>query len=353
MRRAITFILLFLVAVCGFLYLQNKKNFVVLTSDLNKQKEFVRKYQDQIKVPPDNFAITQLEKENLSKEQQLRKSTAVFDSKENELPEDISDKGIYFFESLQAVMKLLERKAASKKIIIPQVDFAIDIPKEEDLPYLLKQVEIIRDAAGIIIDNGKCDIELIRPFPLENTKLFNFDKLSIQFLLNIDSEYFLKVLFQLNSHIPAYLIEDISIISIDQKRLKINFIISRVITNTSLEDIVELKNKGVVDLNSLYPLDTDIKSFSKRNPFFRFNQSAQNISTSQTAQKGSSAPQFTYKGSIYMKQKLAAIIKDNWQDKVYFSSIGDACSGYKIKNISEDKLILSKDEQEIILLKGQ
>ena len=67
---------------------------------------------------------------------------------------------------------------------------------------------------------------------------------------------------------------------------------------------------------------------------------------------GKSVPQFTYKGSIYMNKKLVGIIEDNWQDKTCFAESGDLCSEYKIMQIEDSRAVLSKDNQEIILLKG-
>jgi hypothetical protein len=63
-------------------------------------------------------------------------------------------------------------------------------------------------------------------------------------------------------------------------------------------------------------------------------------------------PQFTYKGSINSGNKLVGIIEDNWQNKVCFSQAGDLCSGYKVTKIEDAKATLSKDNQEVILIKG-
>lgn len=353
MRKYILIILLFLLIVAVFLHFQIKIKIMALNKNLNKQEELIRQYQDKSGLIPGALVVTQLEKANSLGDKELKKMTAIFDSKKKELPADVSDKGIYFFESLHSTMKTLERKATLKKMILPPVDFSVDIPQEEDIPYLLKQIEMIDDIMGIIIETGKCEAETIRPMPIDKTKkILDFNKLSIQIALKIDSDSFVKVLSQLNSHVPLYLIEELTCSSIDLNRLHVNLVVSRILTGLSLEDVAEFKNTELFDLNSLYPLDKDFKSFGKRNPFFRYREAVKNASSPDSTKEASSVPQFTYKGNIHMTDKLVGIIEDNWQGKTCFVEAGDACSGYKVFNIEEKKAILSKDGQEIILLKG-
>ena len=362
MRKYIVIILALLVTIGIFLHLQSKKKIVSLNEDLNKQEELIRKYQEETGLIPGAVAITKLKESNDLNDREFSKVLSIFDTKEEELPLDVSDKGIYFFQSLHASLKLLEREVTLKKMILPAVDFSVDIPREKDIPFLLKQIEMIDDIMGIIIAGGKCEIIAIRPNPIDKTKkIFDFSKLSMQIVLNIDSNSFINVLSELNRYIPVYLVEELSAIAIEQNRLKVSFVASRILTGSSLEDIAEYINKEIIDLDSLYPQDIDFTSFSERNPFFRHKDLIKDEDTSTTtstaastpsAKESKSTPQFTYKGSIYMNKKLVGIIEDNWQGKACFAQLGDTCSGYKVMQIEEDKAVLSKDNQEIILLKG-
>jgi hypothetical protein len=246
------------------------------------------------------------------------------------------------------------------------VDFSVDVPREEDIPYLLKQIEMIDDIMGIIVGVGKCEVATIRPLPLDKTKkFFDFEKLSLQIVLTCDANALVSVLSEINRHAPVYFVEELSLVSVEPPRLKVSLVISRVLTGVSLEDIAEFKSKEIFDLNSVYPLDVDFKTFSKRNPFFRAKDlvKGEDVSVSPeaslassngtSAAKGAKAvPQFTYKGSINTGDKLVGIIEDNWQSKVCFSQVGDLCSGYQVTKIEDAKATLSKDNQEIILLKG-
>lgn len=361
MRKYILIVLAILLVVSIFLHSQSKKTISALTKELNKQEESIQMYQEETDIAPGPSSIAKLKESKGLNKEKLQKVLSIFDTREEELPLDISDKGIYFFQSLQASLKLLEREATSKKMILPAVDFSVDIPQEEDIPYLLKQIEMIDDIMGMVINVGKCEISAIRPNLIDNTKkILDFNKLSVQIILNIDSDSLIKVLSELNRFIPVYLIEEFSAVTIERNRLKISFVVSRILTGLSLEDVSEFRNKEILDSDSLYPQDIDFSSFSKRNPFFRDKDLIKDeviptatVTPAAPASKGGkSVPQFTYKGSIYMNKKLVGIIEDNWQEKTCFAESGDLCSEYKIMQIEDSRAVLSKDNQEVILLKG-
>ncbi|MDD5617585.1 MAG: hypothetical protein PHG69_00685 [Candidatus Omnitrophica bacterium] len=360
MRKYILIALVILSAVSIFLNFHEKRKMVSLNSDLKRQEELIRKYQSDTGIIPGSVAIVRLKDSSASSEKELNKVLGVFDSKKTILPKDISDKGLYFFQSLHNTMKLLEREATSKKMVLPPVDFSTDVPRETDIPYLLKQLEMIDDIAGIIINVGKCEIATIKPLAIDKTKkFFDFEKLSLQVVLTIDSNALLGVLMEINKHAPVYFMEEFSIVAVEPPRLKVNFVASRILTGVSLEDVAEFRNKEIFDLNNIYPLDVSIKSFSKRNPFFRSRDLAAGEAASLAASSGQSVtkggkpvPQFTYKGSINTGDKIVGIIEDNWQSKVCFAQAGDLCSGYKVTKIEDAKAVLSKDNQEIILSKG-
>ena len=353
MKKYIIIVLVILTVISALSFLGKKKKVASLGKNLEKEQQLIRKYQDESGITVDKLAITNLKATNSNNEKELLKISSLFDLKIEEMPKETSDTGLYFFQLLQATMKSLERKAAAKKMVIPPVTFSTDAPKVEEIPYLLKQVKMIEDTMGAIIDAGKCEVETIKPLPIDSKKqMFGFQKISIQFGLNINSDSFLVVLSELNKHIPVYLVESLSITSIDQGRLKINMTVSSVLTGRSIEDVPELKEKQIADLDILYPLKVDMRSFDKRNPFFRFSDNTKENEAGPSKSKVSQQPQFLYKGSIDMKTKLTAIIQDQWQNKACFAVVGDICSGYKVVNIEEKKVTLDKDGQEITLTKG-
>lgn len=366
MRKYILIILAVLLLLVIFLRLQSKRKVAVLRNELIKQEEIISKYQDKTGIIPSSAAITKMKDANATNERELKKILGIFDTGEANLPEDVSDKGIYFYQLLHNSMKQLEREATSKKMVLPPVDFSIDVPRDEDIPYLLKQIEMIDDIMGIVIRAGKCEIATIRPLVFDRTKKsFDFEKLSLQIVMTIDTDALVNVLSQINSHAPVYFIEDFSAVAVVAPQVKVSIVLSRILTGVSLDSVAEFKNKEIFDLNSIYPLDIDLKSFAKRNPFFRTkdlkkeeagssaDSTAAAKQTAQTAAEGAKpTPQFTYKGNINTGDNFVAIIEDNWQSKVCFSKEGDLCSGYKVTKIEDKKAVLSKDKQEIILLKG-
>ena len=362
MKKKIFIISIILLAAAVALYGHGKRTMIILSEDLNRQEEDIKKYKQEAELSPGSEAIAELKKESVQSEKELKKAKSVFDSKVTELPADVSDKGIYFFESLYATNKLLERKATAKRMVAPPVNFSVDIPEETDIPYLLKQIEMIEQVMSIVIDGGNCEIESIAPIPLDmENKVLDFIKISMQATMYIEANALVRALSEISSHIPLYIVEELSVKSVETNKLKVNFTVSRILTDASLDEIAEFTGRDIKNLNVIFPLDSDVKSFSTRNPFFRYKKfvkeervpaAAQVVAIPAPVAVVKRGPQFTYKGIIDMNGNIVGIIKDNWKDDTCFSQSGDTCSGYKVISIEDKEVKLSKDEEEIILMKG-
>ena len=360
MKRPIFIVLVVLVALSALVYIHSKRSLVLLGSDLSAKEESLRKFQVEFQMSPDAAAIDRLAETNRSNSDQFKKLMSIVDVKSAAIPQDVSDKGIYFFESVYATTKLLERKAAAKKMIMPAVNFAVEIPKEEDIPYLLKQNEMIDQIMNIIIEAGMCEVEAVVPLPFDRKdKVLDFEKLSIQVVMSVDADTFIKVVSRINDSVPLYLIEELSLQSQKANRLKVNLCVSRIVTNLSASDSSQSKKDEAASLNKIYPLSMAFDAFTGRNPFFEIKKIAPEDPASAAAagllspaEEDTIGPQFTYKGTIFMDNKFVGIIKDNWNNNVCFVKEGDTCSGYEVLSIDEKKAVLFKDEQEIEITKG-
>ncbi|MFC1709089.1 hypothetical protein ACFL2J_03395 [Candidatus Omnitrophota bacterium] len=358
MRKIISIILLISVVISMFAYLYNKRGLATLSSNMDAQEESMRKFEEDMGLIPGAPALKKLEEAISLDDKEIQMLQSIMDSKNREVPLDVSDKSIYFFESLYATTKALERKASAKKMIIPAVNFSVDIPQEEDIPYLLKQVEMIDHIANIIIDAGNCEIEAIVPSLIDRREqVLDFHKLSIKVSMQIEPNSFVKVLFEINNQIPLYLIEELFVKTQDIDRLKVSFVVTRIVTNSTLSDAPELEVREIQVLDKIYPLGFEFKKFSERNPFFEFVKAAVEVPGSAPAQVNSSnkdtlGPQFTFKGSMSMGDKMVGIIHDNWNKNTCFAGEGDICSGYQVSNVEEKKVILLKDDQELEVAKG-
>jgi len=352
-RKHILITLAGLLVISAFFYIFSKKTMLNLSTDLSKQEELLQSYQRESDTVPGELAITRLKRTNALNELELKKLQSIFDSRKKDMPGDVSDIGIYFFESLYATTKTLERKATAKKMILPPINFPVDIPEQEEVTFLLKQVEIVDDVLSMIIDTGNSEVEAIQPQVVDkDNSIFGFIKLGLQITMRLDANSLVKVLANLNSHIPLYIIEELTVKSLDQNRLRTSFTISRILTDSVLADLVEFQGKDINDLNMIYPLDMDFKSFSKRNPFFRYKGEVKQTFVSAQTKQIPTKPQFTYKGTILMNGKLVGIIEDNWQESICFAEAGDICSEYEVLYIKAKKAALFKDDQEVVLMKG-
>ncbi|MDD5355931.1 MAG: hypothetical protein PHY56_05315, partial [Candidatus Omnitrophica bacterium] len=124
MRKYILIVLAVLLLLVIFLRFNSKRRIAVLRNELIKQEEVLRKYQDKTGITPSGAAIMKIKDADAANKKELKKILGIFDTGKADLPQDVSDKGIYFFQLLHNSMKLLEREATSKKMVLPPVDFS-------------------------------------------------------------------------------------------------------------------------------------------------------------------------------------------------------------------------------------
>jgi hypothetical protein len=104
----------------------------------------------------------------------------------------------------------------------------------------------------------------------------------------------------------------------------------------------------------------DLASFSayegmlKRSPFARFESKigkAARVEKELPSAVEDQTPQFIYKGRIASGNKLVVIIEQTRSGEVVMVSQGQGVDGYKVLDISDTEVILSKKGEENIVLK--
>ena len=77
------------------------------------------------------------------------------------------------------------------------------------------------------------------------------------------------------------------------------------------------------------------------NPFSEQRQPIDEPATSGSAALPVTAPQFLYKGRINMGQRQRAIVEETGSHKTYFLEVGQAVAGFKVLDITENRVVLS------------
>ncbi len=90
----------------------------------------------------------------------------------------------------------------------------------------------------------------------------------------------------------------------------------------------------------------------RRSPFFQAQprEGTAGAASSAVALLEETAPKFIYKGKMVLGERLVVLIEQTRLDEVVMVSQGDNIAGYKVLDITDTEVILSKEGEEDIVL---
>jgi hypothetical protein len=124
------------------------------------------------------------------------------------------------------------------------------------------------------------------------------------------------------------------------------------------EEIKAKEEKIKLDINELRKPISFPSSLAKRSPFFRVRVPALKVAPGEPMRKEEilipttevkKIEPFSYKGKGKIKGRAVVFIEDNWTRKVYFVGKGDILGDYKVLDITEEEVVLFKEDREIRL----
>jgi hypothetical protein len=183
---------------------------------------------------PSKESFAKMEKEKNSLEEKFSGLVDFADPKKARLSEKNTEAGLYFIEKLHSTMKKFESEAAVTGAKLPEnLGFGDGLPKDNMVPVLLRQLETIEFAVGILLKNKGSDVYALKPLKsIENIepiskKLF-YTELPIQISIKTDTKTFMNLLLELKNASPAISVKELHVKSIepDTGDLEISLVLS-------------------------------------------------------------------------------------------------------------------------------
>ena len=170
---------------------------------------------------PSKESFAKMEKEKNSLEEKFSGLVDFVDPKKARLSEKNAEAGLYFIEKLHSTMKKFESDSVAKGVKLPEnLGFGDGLPKDNMVPVLLRQLEIIEFVVEILLKNGGSDVYALKPLKsIENiepvsTKLF-YTELPVQISIKTGIKTLMNLLLELKNASPVISVKELHVKSIE------------------------------------------------------------------------------------------------------------------------------------------
>ena len=183
---------------------------------------------------PSKESFAKMEKEKKSLEEKFSGLVDFVDPKKARLSEKNAEAGLYFIEKLHSTMKKFESETTAKGVKLPEnLGFGDGLPKDNMVPVLLRQLEIIEFAVGILLKSGNSNVYALKPLKSIETiepvskKLF-YTELPVQISIKTNTKAFMNLLLELKNASPVISVKELHVKSIepDSGDLEISMVLS-------------------------------------------------------------------------------------------------------------------------------
>jgi len=211
-----------------------KEGSSIIDEELERKVSDIKRFITLTGTVPSKESFAKMEKEKKSLEEKFSGLVDFADPKKPRLSEKNAEAGLYFIERLHSTMKKFELEATAKGAKLPEnLGFGNGLPKDNMVPVLLRQLEIIEFAVGILLKNKGADVYALKPLKsIENIepiskKLF-YTELPVQISIKTDTETFMNLLLELKNASPVISVKELHVKSIepDTGDLEVSLVLS-------------------------------------------------------------------------------------------------------------------------------
>ena len=184
--------------------IQEMKRFITLTGTVPSKESFAR-----------------MEKEKDSLQEKFSSLVDFVDPKKARISEKDTEAGLYFIEKLHATMKKFEAASETKAVKLPEnLGFGDGLPKDNMVPVLLRQLEIIEFAIGVLLKSEGSDVYALKPLKSIEyiepvSKDLFYTELPVQISIKTDTKTLMNLLVELKNATPVISVKELHVKSID------------------------------------------------------------------------------------------------------------------------------------------
>ncbi|MFA5388137.1 MAG: GspMb/PilO family protein [Candidatus Omnitrophota bacterium] len=206
----------------------------IIDEELERKISDMKKFITLTGTVPSRESFEKMGKERDMLKEKFSSLVEVVDPKKTRLPEKNAEEGLYFIEKLHSTMKKFELASAGKELKLPEnLGFGDGLPKDSQVPVLLRQLETIEFAIDILLNNNGSDVYALKPLkPIEtiepvSKKLF-YTELPVQLSMKTDTKTLMNLLLGLKNASPVISVKELHIKSIepDSGELEVSLVLS-------------------------------------------------------------------------------------------------------------------------------
>jgi len=170
---------------------------------------------------PSKESFAKMDKEENSLKEKFSSLVDFIDPKKTRLSEKDTEAGLYFIERLHSTMKKFETESGTRGAKLPEnLGFGDGLPKDNMVPVLLRQLEIIEFAVGALLKKEGADIYGLKPLKSIEyiepvSKELFYTELPVQISIRTNTKVFMNLLLELKNASPVISVKELHVKSIE------------------------------------------------------------------------------------------------------------------------------------------
>ena len=188
-------------------------------------------------------AFEKLEKERQISESKLQQLIDFVDPEKARIPDTGSEAGLFFIERLHSSIKKISDQHDVAALKLPEnLGFGGGLPKEGMVDVLLRQLETVEVALGVLLKKGNVEFYAIKPLKSIEyrdpfTKEIFYSELPVQISVKTDTDTLINLLVELKNATPVVSVKELHIKSgqAGTKNIEASFVLSTFSIVRSLE----------------------------------------------------------------------------------------------------------------------
>lgn len=193
----------------------------IMDEELERKIQEMKRFITLTGTVPSKESFAKMEKEKDSLQEKFSSLVDFVDPKKARISEKNAEAGLYFIEKLHATMKKFEAGSEAKAVKLPEnLGFGDGLPKDNMVPVLLRQLEIIEFAIGVLLKNGGSDVYALKPLKSIEyiepvSKDLFYTELPVQISIKTDTKTLMNLLVELKNATPVISVKELHVKSID------------------------------------------------------------------------------------------------------------------------------------------
>lgn len=215
----------------------------ILDEELERKTLEVNRYITRTGALPSKEGFEKLEKDMQISESKLQQLIDFVDPEKTRIPDTGTEAGLFFIERLHSSIKKISDQHDVAVLKLPEnLGFGGGLPKEGMVDVLLRQLETVEAALGVLLKKGNVEFYAIKPLKSIEyrdsfTKEIFYSELPVQISIKTNTDTLINLLVELKNATPVVSVKELHIKSgqAGTKDIEASFVLSAFSVVRSLE----------------------------------------------------------------------------------------------------------------------